>query len=50
MVTPCKKTIEILDAMMILKKVIPNKVIFAGYKDDNNNYTKQLFSIIVITH
>jgi 1,2-diacylglycerol 3-alpha-glucosyltransferase len=47
MVTPCKKQSEILDTLMTLQKVIPDiKVIFAGYKDDNNNYTKQLFQFI----
>ena len=47
MVTPCKKRSEILAATVALKNVIPDiKVIFAGYKDDNNNYTKQLFQFI----
>jgi len=47
MVTPCKKQSDILDAILALNQVIPDlKVIFAGYKDDNNDYTKQLFQFI----
>jgi len=47
MVTPCKKQSDILDAILALRQVIPElKVIFAGYKDDNNDYTKQLYKFI----
>lgn len=46
MITPCKRQADILSAILMLKNIIPDlKVIFAGYKDDNN-YTKQLYEFV----